>query len=405
MAVEELKFIEQLITRCTSIHTVHITKENKVSLFNQHEYANFVFSLGDSLQSFEEYQALCSDGMLVHLITQTHIHFCILCISKQQEEHLVVGPFLDHTLSDATFYEVIEFLHLTIEHAAKLKLFYQSLPVCDTTQITDIFQLVWERISDTPSSSEVTLLDYRILSRELNSSAVPTKEIEKNIIYKTMEERYLLEEKMLHAISIGDVEKAQEYSKSTSSFAESLVRTKDFIRNKKNLLTIANTLCRKAAQAGGVHPVYLDEISTKWAIRIENTSSLEALDNMMPHMIRAYCILVKNHSLAQYSPIVKKAVNYIKLNIASPLTVSEVAHEVGVSPDYLTRLFKKELDAPVISFINQKRIQASLKLLNTTDLYIQDIGDMVGIPDTSYFNKLFKKYIGISPKQYRESLK
>lgn len=405
MTVEELTFIRQLITTCTSINTVHITRENKVCLFNENEYANFVYSLGDSHQNFEEYQMLCSDGMLVHLITQTHIHFCILCISKQQEEHLVVGPFLDHTLSDAAFYEVIELLHLTIEHAAKLKLFYQSLQVCDVTQIIDIFQLIRERISNPPCSSPVITLDNRVFSRTSHSPAVPIEEIEKEIIYKTMEERYLLEEQMLHAISIGDVAKAQEYLNAFSSVAKSLERTKDFIRNKKNLLTIGNTLYRKAAQAGGVHPVYLDEISTKWAIRIENASSLEALDAMMPQMVRAYCILVKNHSLAQYSPIVKKAITYIKLNIASPLTVTEVAHEVGVSPDYLTRLFKKELDTPVISFINQKRIQASLQLLNTSDLCIQDIGDMVGITDTSYFNKLFKKYIGISPKQYRESLK
>lgn len=405
MTEHELEFIQQLITRCISINMIHVNKEKKATFFNQKEYGNVAGLLNDSEQIFKEYHNLCSDGTLFHIITPIHLHFCILCISKDQEEHLVLGPFLDHALSDKMVYEVIGMLHLTIEHASQLKLIYQSLPVHDATHITDIFQLVREQIFGDAYSSRIMSLDFRSLPNVQDPFAIPTEEIEKNIAYKQIEERYKLEAQMLDAISKGDVAKAQAFGKSFNSLTKSLVRTKDSIRNKKNLLFVANTLYRKAAELGGVHPFYLDEASTKWAIRVENTASIVALDEMSLQIIRSYCFLVKNHSLAQYSSIVKKAVNYIHLNIASTLTVSGVANEVGVSPDYLTRLFKKELGIPVITYINKKRIQASLKLLNTTDLSIQDIGDLVGLTDTSYFNKLFKKFIGVSPNKYRESLK
>ena len=59
----------------------------------------------------------------------------------------------------------------------------------------------------------------------------------------------------------------------------------------------------------------------------------------------------------------------------------------------------------VITYINKKRIYKSLKLLGSTNLSIEEIGDLVGLDNTSYFYKLFKKEIGISPKQYRNSLK
>ena len=96
---------------------------------------------------------------------------------------------------------------------------------------------------------------------------------------------------------------------------------------------------------------------------------------------------------------------FINLNISSNLTVKKVAHEVGLSPDYLTRLFKKELGVNIITYINRKRIYNSLELLKNTNLSIEEIGDLIGLSNTSYFYTIFKREIGVSPKQYRNSLK
>lgn len=120
-------------------------------------------------------------------------------------------------------------------------------------------------------------------------------------------------------------------------------------------------------------------------------------------MVRSYCRLTKEYSLSQYSPIVKQALTFIHLNLSSSLTVKKAAYEIGLSPDYLTRLFKKELGMNMITYINKKRIYTSLKLLKNTELSIEEIGDLIGLNNTSYFYTLFKKEIGISPKQYRNN--
>ena len=122
-------------------------------------------------------------------------------------------------------------------------------------------------------------------------------------------------------------------------------------------------------------------------------------------MINSYCLLTKEHSLSKYSPIVKQALMFINLNISSNLTVKKVAFEVGLSPDYLTRLFKKELRVNIITYINRKRIDTSLELLKNVNLSIEEIGDLIGLSNTSYFYTIFKREIGVSPKQYRNSLK
>ena len=389
MQKEELRFIQQLIATSTSLPLLHIIND-----------APEGFS-----QSFTHYKALCSTGMIYTVITPMHLYFSCLCISKEEDEHFVLGPFLDHELSNHIIYSAGEKLNLTIEHMSRFMLYYQALPIMDASNATDILQLLRTRFMDSCYTNQPKLLDLRTDEADPTSYELAKEEIERGVTYKAIEQRYEIEDSMLQAISDGNLEKAQSYWNALSSLTKSLVRTKDSLRNKKNLLLIGNTLCRKAAQEGGVHPFYLDELSTKWALRIEQVTAADTLDNMQPQLIRSYCILVKNQSLAQFSPIVKKAITFIKLNLATSLTVTMVAQEVGVTPDYLTRLFKTELDSPVIAFINRKRIQASLKLLNTSDLPIQNIGDMVGLPDPCYFNKLFKKHIGVSPKQYRESLK
>ena len=184
-----------------------------------------------------------------------------------------------------------------------------------------------------------------------------------------------------------------------------ITRVNDSLRNIKNLLLSGNTLFRKAAYDGGVHPIYLDELSGKWAIKIEQELSFEVLHNMPIQMIRSYCLLTKEHSLSQYSQVVKDALTFINLNISSNLTVKRVAHEVSLSPDYLTRLFKKEVGFNIITYINRKRIHTSLELLKNTNLSIEEIGDLIGLSNTSYFYTMFKREIGVSPKQYRNSLK
>ena len=56
-------------------------------------------------------------------------------------------------------------------------------------------------------------------------------------------------------------------------------------------------------------------------------------------------------------------------------------------------------------YVNGHRIDTALKLLNTTDIQIQDIAYYVGIEDVNYFTRIFKKKIGVSPTEYKKSIR
>ncbi len=406
MHLDILDFSQKLIAKCIPVE-VHRLHEKQLYTFSFSEQTDFSSIIHYHLiKCLEEYFKICKDSTIGCLITPFHTQYYILCLSKKQDEHLMIGPFLENPMEESLIYPIINNLHLNLDHAAKLKFYYQSIPYIDTSSILEILYTVHADVINTITLPKVYTLDLTTVQKKDSSYNLFLEDMNRNQMYKILEERYAAEDKMLSYITTGDVVSAQSaWTNSLLHNMQIAPRAIDSLRSSKNLMFAANTIFRKAAQAGGVHPVYLDELSGKWAIKIEQATSLEVLSRMPLQMIRAYCLLTKNHSVADYSPIVQKALNFIHLNLSSDLTVKKIATEVGLSPDYLTRLFKNDLGIPVIRYINKKRIYTSLKLLNTTDLSIEEIGDLIGLHNTSYFSTLFKKEIGVSPKQYRDNLK
>jgi YesN/AraC family two-component response regulator len=179
-------------------------------------------------------------------------------------------------------------------------------------------------------------------------------------------------------------------------------RTADPIRNVKNYAIICNTLMRKAAESGGVHPIYLDSLSSDFAKRIENVTGVESAQALMSEMAHSYCRLVRKYAIRQYSPMVQKTVTYIGSNLSGDLSLSVLASTQNINASYLSSLFRKETGKTVTEYVNEKRMEAAAQLLRTTRLQIQTVAQHCGMSDVNYFSKLFKKHHEMTPKQYRD---
>ena len=405
MQLDIINFATKLLSKCVPVKVQHL-KMNKLDSITIKENSDFTSMVNHHLlKCIKPYLEQCENSTITNIITPFHTHHCILCISKENDEHLVVGPFVENPISEDLVYIIMNKLQLNLDYCNKLKYYYQSVPSIDTSTVYDILFTINEYITKNSNTHKINTIDLSILAKHDSVYDLFVKDINRTSMYKELEERYAGEDKLISYIKNGDVVMAQKQFAKYPISTSNIIRTKDSLRNTKNLLLVTNTLFRRAAYMGGVPPIYVDELSAKLAIKIEDTMSLDALNNFHIQMINSYCLLTKEHSLSQYSSIVRQALMFINLNISSNITVKQVANEIGLSPDYLTRLFKKELGINIITYINRKRIYTSLNLLKTTDLSIEDIGDLIGLSNTSYFYTLFKKEIGVSPKQYRNSLK
>ena len=220
---------------------------------------------------------------------------------------------------------------------------------------------------------------------------------------KIIEERYRLEGELLDAVAAGDAEQAFRVCRYFSSMSIDR-RFKDPNRDRRNLLIISNTIYRKAAERGCVHPFYIDKLSSSFAKRIEAVCTEAQSRSLAREMLRKYCHLVKNHALKGHSLIIQKVVNYICLNLGNDLSLKCLAEEYSVNPSYLSALFKKEMGMTITAFINEQRMKQAVLYLNSTSLRIQTIATEVGFTDLNYFSKVFKKYTGITPSDYRKKL-
>ena len=220
---------------------------------------------------------------------------------------------------------------------------------------------------------------------------------------KLLEKRYEAENQFLNYISQGNYHKA-ELAFDSSTLFDIEKRVNDPIRNFKNYSISMNTVLRKATEQGGVHPLHIDTVSSQFAKKIEMITSLESGRNLMKEMIRKYGLLVKNHSIKDYSLLVQKVITRIEADLTADQSLNTHATILNISPSYLSTLFRKETGITLTEYVNRKRIEHSILLLNTTNMQIQTIAQHCGISDINYFTRIFKKIIGKTPKEYRNSI-
>lgn len=99
--------------------------------------------------------------------------------------------------------------------------------------------------------------------------------------------------------------------------------------------------------------------------------------------------------------ILLKAKRFMKEHYASPITLDMLSEHCGVNKHYLCRLFQKSEQSSPLSYLRDRRVEAAVTLLRTTDLPIQDVGKQCGFESPSYFGKVFREYMSMTPKEYR----
>ena len=100
----------------------------------------------------------------------------------------------------------------------------------------------------------------------------------------------------------------------------------------------------------------------------------------------------------------RRAQAFLEENYADDISLEELSRNLGISQSYLSRSFKKETGESLIDFLTKIRIDRAAELLKG-EMRTADVAAAVGLPDPKYFSRVFKKVKGISPSDYRESVK
>ncbi len=352
---------------------------------------------------------------LVHVLQQPFVKDCVymFCDSIHLEflsagvwdgadyrGAIVVGPYISKAYHPQLIRETSQKERLPLVMQRQLQQGYNALTMVDEAKQSAISLLLINVFTPgmrRPQRVEVT----SPLSEGVAVKFKYNLEQDRGLI----ERRYEIENKLLHAIAKGDPHLLKKAMEEFKGIPWPYRHSNAPVRSRKNLSLSHNTLFRKAAEGAGVHPLYLDSISGKFAIQIEQAQSIGELEALYEEMAHVYCTTVRELALAALSPLIKEAVTSIRFTIDQPLSLSHIADTLGVHPSYLSRAFKKEMGMTLTDYINRLRIEEAKYLLNHEGTSVTEAALNVGYNDPNYFSKVFTKLEHVTPHEYRKRKK
>ena len=209
------------------------------------------------------------------------------------------------------------------------------------------------------------------------------------------------ERTLIDLVSRGDLSALHAWAAGASS-----VQTGGFaadrLRQVKNTFIVTATLVSRAAIRGGMEADDALSLSDAYIQRCELMNSLEQIADLQYHMAADYTERVgKLRMGGMPSKLVLEVANYVERHISEPITTDAIAKALFISRSRLSVKFKQDTGENLIDFILKEKTEKAKRLLRDTDRPLAAISAYLAFSSQSHFSKIFKKYAGVTPNEYR----
>lgn len=211
---------------------------------------------------------------------------------------------------------------------------------------------------------------------------------------------YFLEREMIQMIKKGDNKNAQRLLVETNNRKRAHLAD-DSIRSLKNSIICSCTLYARAAIEAGSLPEDAFTLSDTFIMAVERAATEKDLIKLESDMLKSYCQMAMDVNNSKYSSIVLRTINNANLLLTEKVTLKQLADKVYVHPNYLSSLFKKEVNISLFKYILKRKVEESIYFIKYTDMSLAAIASKFQFCSQSYYIKTFKKYLGVTPNWYR----
>ncbi|NLI54339.1 MAG: AraC family transcriptional regulator [Clostridiales bacterium] len=220
-------------------------------------------------------------------------------------------------------------------------------------------------------------------------------------------ENYAIEAKLLSAVEYGDIEYIREsFGSNMRSFSlQSMVHSRypnDPLREMKNLAITGNSICLRAAIKGGLNSSLAHNMSRAFAIRVEQMTSRESITDLIREISLRYTQAVREYALTNCSELIVNAVILVHRNISSSISLADIARQLHVSREHLSRRFRQEMGTTLTDYVHRSKVRESLPLLASRKYDVARIAFLFGYSSPSHYTKAFIRQMGLSPKQWQQ---
>ena len=257
---------------------------------------------------------------------------------------------------------------------------------------------------ETLSLKDITIYDAeqeKLLARQNAALAeqklsVPADEAQ------SLHNTFDLEQRVMRIVRKGDTAALKEWIAQAPAVRGGVL-AEEQLRQRKNTFIVIATLVSRAAIRGGMDVDDAFSHSDSYIRQCELLSSPAEIMNLQYRMILDYTERVERLHLGKHpTKLTVDVANYIQHHMSEPISAEQLAEHLFLSRPYLSRKFKEETGESLTDFILKEKTEEAKRLLRYSDKSLTVIGSYLGFSSLSHFSRVFKKYAGCSPREYRE---
>ncbi|OMD79924.1 MULTISPECIES: AraC family transcriptional regulator [Paenibacillus] len=320
---------------------------------------------------------------------------------NSNEGSIVIGPSLYAQPTEDSVVSLMRDHEVPLKFQEQWLNYYCSLTVLNKMRLYHTAMLLYSLVTGKTLTLSELLLDSRILAYK----QLPSGSLDLDISYRRentwLHHEPMLEKNLFHYVKKGNKTELLRVQASFSEESYGLLSKRSQLRNKKNLAISCITLATRAAIDGGLYWEISYTLSDFHIQHIEELKDIPAVDHAVLNALCDFADHVKESRMAKLSRTVALCQNYIFNHLYEELSLDRLAEVAGLNRSYLSLLFKKETGFTISDFIQLERIEEAKRLIEVPELSLSDIASRLHFNDQSYFTKVFKKYTGITPKQFR----
>ncbi|MEW4369542.1 helix-turn-helix domain-containing protein [Paenibacillus kandeliae] len=345
----------------------------------------------------DHYPAVRATNVLEHYLTVP------LMDGDQDEGTLIAGPFFHAIVPDELISGIIRDYHLSFRQQDVIRDFYQQVPLISKERIYNaavmIHYMLYQEQLDIAAVIQHNLHIHIQPATQRPSLPSPYDEYE-HYPQTTYHHNPEMEKIFMQYIRDGRKEDLVRWELGFPTEKLGVLSKKSLLRSEKNLAICSITLATRAAMDGGVNPEIGYTLSDFYIQAVEECQNPAEVQDVLRKCHTDFVDRVLESQRQQYSVEVNVCRNYMFNHLYEPMQLEQLAEVAGLSGDYLSRRFKKETGVSPVEFLQQIRVQEAQRLMVRSDYALAEIAAMLQFHDQSYFTKIFKKVVGMTPKQY-----
>lgn len=244
-----------------------------------------------------------------------------------------------------------------------------------------------------------------LLSNNAPLQSIPEEDVQERMFAgresQMVHTPYSFEKRFLEAIRSGNVSLLKRCLLEPISGRVGMMSADPLLQERYLFISINATVTRAAIE-GGMPAEEAYTLSDVYCMQMDAMKHIPNINALIYTMMMDFCETVsKYNKRARYSPLVRHCCDYISAHLHEDITLENLSQQEGLSTRTISKAFREDTGVSLTEYIQKLKVEEAKHLLRHSEYSYVEISNYLNYSTQSYFIKIFKDFVGVTPQQYR----